>query len=485
MKYLNSWKGLSSFLLLSTLLASFIITPTVLADGTYTWTNETSGTGLHGLAWESIASSSTGQKLAAVASGGDIYTSSNYGVSWTDVTPSGSLHNKNWIDITSSATGQYLTAAIELGNVYSSSDYGTTWTSDSGISGHDWQTQGLASSSSGQYQAASNNGGIYISSDYGATWTSESASGPTSGLYITSVAISASGQNLVGVADSVGGGHIFTSTNYGVTWTDRGNNANWESVTSNSSGQYLTAGSNGGQLYTSSNYGVNWTDVTPVAQGWQTVTASSSGQYQAAGGSYNGDIYISSDYGATWTDDTSANALHNRYWNSLAMNSTGQHIAAVEVGADIYNGNEPTLAPPKPGITNQNVTMTVNGSVTVDVLSGVNGNPDPSTLTIVSGPAHGKGVDPPSTITYTPDPGYTGSDSLVFQVCSSLDNTVCSQATLSFNVANALKAPNTGFGSHASNTANTIIICGTVSGSLLSLALARSILRTNQTRKNH
>ena len=429
---------------------TFLTAPSVLADGVYTWTNKTSGIpSLHNLSWESIASSSTGQKLAAVANGGDIYTSSDYGTSWTDVTPSGTVHNKNWITITSSSTGQYLTAAVESGNVYSTSNYGASWTLDTGpISGHDWQPQSLTSNSTGQYQAAATGSGIYTSSDYGASWTSRSGSGPTSGLTFSSIAASATGQNVVAVADSNSGGDIYTSSDYGASWTDRGSNSNWESVTSDSTGKYLSAGSNSGQIYSSSNFGVTWNDVTPAgsSQGWQTITSSSTGQYKAAGGSYNGDIYISSDYGVTWTDDTSANALHNRYWNFLAMNSTGQRVAAVEAGADIYDGNEPSLAPPSPSITNHNVAVLVNGSVVVDVLSGVSGNPDSSTLAIVSGPLHGTAVDPPGTITYTPNAGYSGPDSLVYQVCSSLDNTVCSQATLNFNVAASVKAPNTGYG---------------------------------------
>ena len=480
MKNLYSWKKLSSLLLLGVLFTAFVATPTVLADGIYTWSNETSGTSLHNLGWESIASSSTGKNLVAVVAGGDIYTSSNYGISWTDVTTLlSSLHNKNWITVTSNATGQYLTAAIELGSVYSSSNYGATWSSDSGpVSGQDWQPQSLSSSTTGQYQAAANGGGIYTSSNYGATWSSDSSSGPTSGLTFSSIAISTSGQNQVAVANSVSGGHIFTSTNYGTGWTDQGNNGHWEAVTSNSTGQYLTAAADSGQLYNSSNYGVNWTNVTPSgsSQGWQTITSSSTGQYLAAGGSYGGDIYISSNYGVNWTDDTSANALHNLYWNALAMNSTGQRIAAVELGTDIFNGNDPALAPPSPGITNQNISVAVNGSITINVLNGVSGNPNLTTLSIVSGPSHGQAVDPPGTITYTPDVGYTGSDSLVYQVCSSLDNTVCSQATLAFTVQAAITAPSTGFGTQQTNSSRESV--GIYSLALFSLLITSIGLRT-------
>ena len=104
-----------------------------------------------------------------------------------------------------------------------------------------------------------------------------------------------------------------------------------------------------------------------------------------------------------------------------------------------------------PALVNHSTpTSVVTGSsVTVDVLSGISGNPDPATLKIISGPSHGTAVDPPSTITYTPNKGYVGTDSLTYQVCSLDDESLCSQATLSFQVSAtgaAVTDPSTGFG---------------------------------------
>lgn len=99
-----------------------------------------------------------------------------------------------------------------------------------------------------------------------------------------------------------------------------------------------------------------------------------------------------------------------------------------------------------PVISNMSVSVVSGTSITVDVLAGATGNPDPSTLRIVSGPAHGTAVDPPETITYTPNVGYVGADSLVYEVCSLDDSSVCAQATLSFTVTAAVKAPDTGYG---------------------------------------
>lgn len=100
------------------------------------------------------------------------------------------------------------------------------------------------------------------------------------------------------------------------------------------------------------------------------------------------------------------------------------------------------LPPSKPALTNHTASVSVNGRVTVNVLSGAGGY-DIDTLSILSGPSHGTAVDPPGDITYTPGKGYTGMDSLVYQLCAPLDNTICSQATLAFTVATS---PDTGFG---------------------------------------
>lgn len=100
---------------------------------------------------------------------------------------------------------------------------------------------------------------------------------------------------------------------------------------------------------------------------------------------------------------------------------------------------------PKPAVTDKSVNVTLNDSVTVDVLTGVSGNPDVSTLTIVSGPSHGTAVASLGSITYTPNADYSGSDSLVYRVCSTTDSSVCVEATLNFTVAAAIKAPQTGY----------------------------------------
>ena len=105
--------------------------------------------------------------------------------------------------------------------------------------------------------------------------------------------------------------------------------------------------------------------------------------------------------------------------------------------------------PTAPAIINHSSTVSTGSSVIVDVLTGVAGNPDANTLQIVSGPLHGTAVDPPNTITYTPNKGYIGPDSLTYRVCSTDNPLLCTQAVLSFNVVVGI--PNTGLGGSATN----------------------------------
>ena len=111
---------------------------------TYTWSPVASSR-----IWQSITSSSDGTKLAAVVSGGYIYTSSDSGVSWTAQTASGS---RNWNSITSSSDGTKLAAVVYPGYIYTSTDSGVSWTATSTDANRYWVS--ITSSSDGTKPAA-------------------------------------------------------------------------------------------------------------------------------------------------------------------------------------------------------------------------------------------------------------------------------------------------------------------------------------------
>ena len=155
------------------------------------WTPRDSSRG-----WYSVASSADGTKLAAVVFNGQIYTSTDSGVTWTARDSS-----RYWSSVASSADGTKLAAVVQGGQIYTSSDSGVTWTAR----------------------------------DSSRNWFS-----------ITS---SADGTKLAAV---VQGGQIYTSSDSGATWTARDSSRGWYSITSNSSGDKLAAVVVGGQIYTSS-----------------------------------------------------------------------------------------------------------------------------------------------------------------------------------------------------------------------------------------
>ena len=104
--------------------------------------------------------------------------------------------------------------------------------------------------------------------------------------------------------------------------------ANWESITSDSSGQYLAAAVQNEYIYTSSDYGNNWTNNTNSSgiRNWIAIASSSNGQYLAAA-VQNEFIHISSNYGVTWST-----VAASRAWSCITSDSSGQYLAA-----GIYN----------------------------------------------------------------------------------------------------------------------------------------------------
>jgi hypothetical protein len=104
--------------------------------------------------------------LAGTARSGDIWTSSDGGQSWTDdstLPGNSATSGQYWASIASSASGQYLAAVVTGGDIWTSSDGGQSWTDDSllsinsATSSDPWAS--IASSASGQYLAAAGNNG--------------------------------------------------------------------------------------------------------------------------------------------------------------------------------------------------------------------------------------------------------------------------------------------------------------------------------------
>jgi hypothetical protein len=267
--------------------------------------------------WAAIASSADGNKLVAVVSGGQIYTSTDAGMSWT---PHAS--NQGWTCVASSADGSKLVAGVQDGQIYTSTDSGATWTARD--SSRYWYA--VASSSDGGKLVALVYGGqIYTSTDSGANWTPRE-----SNRVWFSVASSADGSKLSAVEN---GGQIYISADSGVTWSPRESSRNWSTIASSADGTKLAAVVYDGQIYTSTDSGDNWTP-RATSQPWLSVASSADGTRLVAGGNVgpNGaPLYISTDAGMTWqVRDTL------RFWGPLASSANGNKLVAIVTRGRIY-----------------------------------------------------------------------------------------------------------------------------------------------------
>ena len=209
---------------------------------TYTWSQvASSGT------WRFITSSSDGTKLAAVDSGGYIWTSIDSGATWTARTAAGS---RSWSSITSSSDGTKLAAVVGYPGdyIYTSTDSGVSWTARIASGARSWRS--ITSSSDGTKLAAvvywaTDSKYIYTSTDSGVTWTERTnAGGGVTGAslnkYWYSITSSSDGTKLAAVD---GSGYIWTSIDSGATWTARtaAGSRYWYSITSSSDGTKLAA----------------------------------------------------------------------------------------------------------------------------------------------------------------------------------------------------------------------------------------------------
>jgi len=114
--------------------------------------------------------------------------------------------------------------------------------------------------------------------------------------------------------------------------------------------------------------------------------------------------------------------------------------------------------PPAPSLTNQTISLSRSNSNTTNVVDGVVGNPDVSSLSIVSAPAHGNTSVSNGTILYTPNSSFVGDDSLAYSLCSIYDSSVCSSADIFYQVtAVGDPAPDTGYGQPKNNNLSNIL----------------------------
>jgi photosystem II stability/assembly factor-like uncharacterized protein len=269
----------------------------------------------------------------------------DFGMVWTNVVNE-ELDNISWLSCAISSSGKYQTAVEEFGDIYISSDYGVTWTNSYNMGNA--PTNCISMSFSGQYQTASNGINIMVSNDYGATWTETYSVGNTQ-IFVC-ISLSGRYQLVISAGDS-----MYRSTDFGVTWNryDNENTDIYNSIISFPSigvcmsydGQYQTIVCE--NIYRSDDYGVNWVTTTIVTDdeggiwddhNWYGVDMSSDGKYQVAI-EVIGEIYVSSDYGENWAK-VDIPLVTDITWQAISISANGQFMTAVAKGGSVYYSSD-------------------------------------------------------------------------------------------------------------------------------------------------
>ena len=192
--------------------------------------------------------------------------------------------------------------------------------------------------------AVVNSGSVYKSTDGGSTWSALA----NSGTYNWKAVATSSDGSIVYAA--VTGGYIYKSVDAGLNWTTANGVANrsWISITTDSTGTTVAGGVSTGAVWLSTNSGSTWSEVTAIGTSkvWKGLAVIPSGTVMVAGAS-SGEIWrgVLSAGNWTWTNITTSKTATPMYggaainlftlgWNSLAIDSTGNRIAAIS--NDLY-----------------------------------------------------------------------------------------------------------------------------------------------------
>jgi hypothetical protein len=254
--------------------------------------------------------------------GGNLWTSTDFGVTWIENPGFYPPENQSWISISISSTGQYQTACVEKEYIWISKDYGLNWNAITAPGTLNWKSVSI--SSTGQCQTACVNGGnLWTSRDYGLNWNAITAPGKL----------------------------------------------NWQAVSISSTGQYQSAITSA-NIWISKDFGITWSEIigagapapttTPIA-----ISMSSTGHYQTICASYGqtGQLWMSSDYGTTWSLDASASS----FWTSISIAGNGLRQTACVIGGNIWTSQNPDVVIPG------NMSIGKN-TITAGVSLDVNGN---------------------------------------------------------------------------------------------------------------
>ena len=340
-------------------------------------------------AWRGLAGSRLGSRLFAAPDAGPIARSVDGGDTWTDL----ASPTTAWRAIATSADGSRVAAVVDGGRIHVSTDAGVTWTP----SGDTAAWSGVTMSGDGLRIAAAIGGGrIHRSTDGGTTWQPVGATASW-----TALGGSGDGERLIAVT---GDGIIAVSADAGATWTDRVTaGPAFTGVSCSTDGQTVLATAFGSALYRSTNGGTSWTQVS-ATRDWSAAAVGGDGEVLAAT-ALNGRIAVSTDGGTTWTDRAATAA-----WKAIAAPRDGALITAAVDGGVIATSR-----------TLRRIAVEVGAGGLAPLALTATDPDDPASLAwTVSGAANGTasltGSGTTASLSYVPDDGFTGVETLQIRV---------------------------------------------------------------------
>ena len=297
---------------------------------TYTFSEVTNFAPGSGKDWQTIVCSSDGTKVVAAVYNGNIWTSTDSGVTWTENTTSpGST--QSWWSLTSSDDGTKL-ACTTLGNkIWISTDSGITWAEKANTGA--WRR--IASSADGTKLVAAKWGSnLWKSDDSGETWTEITTTVGGWGKNWYGVAMDSTGTKIAAVTQTTG--KIQISTDSGATWVERGTSIDHRVITVSSDFTKMATFSYNGNIWISNDSGVTWTENTTSpgsTKAWYDIKSSADGTTLIAsvGG---GHVYTSIDSGSNWAEHTDNNTSRN--WYGVAITDDGSALFATAKGYNIW-----------------------------------------------------------------------------------------------------------------------------------------------------
>jgi len=288
-----------------------------------------------------------------------VYISSSYGSNWVKTT---ALTNIGWTYVSSDSTGKYL-AVCSSSAVYSSSSYGTFWNNVSpGPTTCSWSYLSISENGTVLSVAGGGVSSLYVSTNSGTNWTHRSPDGSGYNAYSTD----STGRYIITNSYN---NTTYVSNDFGVTWkTYNSVTYTWAgiggtSVKVNSMGDIMQVAGYGKNVALSTNYGNSFTTITasPPTPDTLCLTGDSTGKFLTLGSQTQG-IKNSTNFGYSWSN-TLANTGSYIWNNYIVSNLNGTNLYGI--GGGNVQGYVSYIAPPTPTIT-LSATQNINFSIAVN-----------------------------------------------------------------------------------------------------------------------